>query len=115
LTYVDLHRRFSSIEPDQPFSAEAWQGLSRGYVGGLGWDELLERPRVVVLAEAAAGKSAEFRARADVLRQEKRDAFYVTVESLASYGLDGSLGREDAGLLASWHQGSAPADRKSVV
>ena len=109
MTYVDLHRRFSSIEPDQPFSAEAWQGLSRSYVGGLGWDELLERPRVVVLAEAAAGKSAEFRARVDVLRQEKRNAFYVTVESLASYGLDGSLGREDAALLASWHQGSAPA------
>lgn len=109
MTYFDIHRRFSSIEPDQPFSAEAWQGLSRGYVGGLGWDELLERPRVVVLAEAAAGKSAEFRARADVLREEKRHAFYVTVESLASYGLDGSLGREDAALLASWHQGSAPA------
>ncbi|MDR7155812.1 hypothetical protein J2W40_002648 [Sphingobium xenophagum] len=109
MPYVDLHRRFSSIEPDQPFSAEAWQGVGRGYAGGLGWDDLLERPRVVVLAEASAGKSAEFRARVDVLRQEKRNAFYVTVESLASYGLDGSLGREDADRLASWHQGSAPA------
>jgi hypothetical protein len=109
LTYIDLHRRFSSIEPDQPFSAEAWQGLSRGYYGGLGWDDLLERPRVVVLAEAAAGKSAEFRAQVDALRGDKQDAFYVTVESLANYGLDGSLGREDADLLAAWHRSSAPA------
>jgi hypothetical protein len=109
LTNIDLHRRFSSIEPDQPFSAEAWQGLSRGYFGGLGWDDLLERPRVVVLAEAAAGKSAEFRARVDALRGDKQDAFYATVESLANYGLDGSLGREDADLLAAWHRSSAPA------
>jgi hypothetical protein len=108
LTYVDLHRRFSSIEPDQPFSAEAWQGFGHSFFGGLGWDELLERPRVVVLAEAAAGKSAEFRARVDSLRSEQRHAFYVTVESLATYGLDGSLGRDDADRLAGWHQESAP-------
>src|SRR5687767_10034221 len=93
LTYIDLHRRFSSIEPDQPFSTETWEGLGRGYFGALGWHDLLERPRVIVLAEAAAGKSAEFRAQVDALRADKRDAFYVTVESLASYGLDRSLGR----------------------
>lgn len=109
LTYVDLHRRFSSIEPEQPFSAEAWQGFGRSFFGGLGWDDLLERPRVVVLAEAAAGKSAEFRAQAKALRGQDKSAFYLTVESLASYGLDGSLGRDDATLLANWHQGSAPA------
>lgn len=107
MTYVDLHRRFSSIEPDQSFSAEAWQGYGRGYFGGLGWDELLERPRVVVLAEAAAGKSAEFHGRVDALRQDGRYAFYVTVESLATYGLDGSLGRDDAAQLAQWHQSGA--------
>jgi hypothetical protein len=107
--FVDLHRRFSTIEPDQSFSVEVWEGFGRGYFGGLGWEELLERPRVVILAEAAAGKSAEFRAQTERLQAENANAFYVTVEALATHGLDGALGRDDASRLAAWHQGSATA------
>src|SRR3546814_18138489 len=101
---IDLHRRFARIEPERPFSAEAWQGAAGPFLGGLGWVELLERPRVVVLAEASAGKSAEFVARAETLRREGKFAFYVTVEALASHGLDRSLGRDEAEQFAEWQQ-----------
>ena len=107
MSYVDLHRRFSPIDADQAFSAEAWQGSGLAYFGGLGWNDLLERSRVIVLAEAASGKSAEFHGRVDELRRSGRHAFYVTIESLSTHGLDGSLGRDDAIELASWHQSGA--------
>ena len=109
MSYVNLNRRFSSIDADRPYSERDWASYALGLPRGLGWDELLERPRVVVLAEASAGKSEEFRATRQRLVEGGHFAFYLTIETLAVSGFDGSLGKQDAQHLAAWRSQSSPA------
>ena len=109
MSYVNLNRRFSSIDADRPYSERDWASYALGLPRGLGWDELLERPRVVVIAEASAGKSEEFRATRQRLVEGGHFAFYLTIETLAVSGFDGSLGMQDAQRLAAWRSQSSPA------
>ena len=50
---------------------------------GVPWAELLEMPRVVILAEAGAGKTEELRLRAKILQNEGKSAFFCRMESIA--------------------------------
>lgn len=107
MEFIDLGRRFSALDADKPFAAYEWADYGFGEHRGLGWDALLERPRVVVLAEASAGKTAEFRAAHARLQDADCFSFYVSVEALAANGLEGSLGREDAARLMAWRGAAA--------
>ncbi|RZB37205.1 MAG: hypothetical protein SRB2_01287, partial [Desulfobacteraceae bacterium Eth-SRB2] len=48
-----------------------------------GWDQLLGLYRVIILAEAGAGKTEEIRQIATKLRSEGKDAFFFRLESLS--------------------------------
>jgi hypothetical protein len=87
MAFVELQRCFVQIGKDQEPTLEVakiW-GLKIG--GWIEWPELLEHRRVVLLAEASSGKSAEFRHQADTVCAAGSPAFFVTVEELADYGL----------------------------
>lgn len=60
----------------QSFWSDDFYGCER-------WSELLSHKRTVVLAEAGAGKTAEFRHKAKELIAQNSLAFYVTVHDLA--------------------------------
>ena len=47
------------------------------------WADLLAMPRVVILAEAGAGKTEELRLRAKTLQNEGKNAFFCRMESIA--------------------------------
>ncbi|WP_343654394.1 hypothetical protein [Paraburkholderia caribensis] len=86
-----LHLRFSSPE------------------SGLTWQDLHQRRRVVILAEAGSGKSVELIHQAQELSAAGKFAFYATVQDVAHRGLNRALRRADQERLAAWKAGDQPA------
>ena len=91
--FLDLKRRFRDLrdaelaydefeDPGVLASLDEW-GLGPTF----GWDELLEHARVVLLAEAGAGKSREMDEQAKRLDKKGHYAFYAPLESLDSESL----------------------------
>ena len=83
--FVDLQRRFhefSDSELEDIESLLAWSGSEFG--PDIGWSELLQYARVILLAEAGSGKSDEMREQARHLTGEGRFAFFIPLESLGS-------------------------------
>lgn len=79
---IRLDRSFSEITSDntnitddisQPFSV---------FSGGTKWSDLEKEYRVVILADAGAGKTVEMRSRAELIQQSGRLAFFIRIEDL---------------------------------
>src|SRR6266849_2486501 len=93
---VALGRRFVEWENQEPTDPETLRafGLDEG---GVGWDELLLKRRVIILAEAGSGKSTEMAERARMTAASHHYAFHATVEDVGRDGLESALsisGRE---------------------
>nr|VFK43976.1 MAG: hypothetical protein BECKTC1821D_GA0114238_101934 [Candidatus Kentron sp. TC] len=97
--FVELHRRFAPIGKDEEPNLEA--GLPWGFGVGkwLDWSDLLRHRRVVLLAEAASGKTWEFRHRAEALAAEGKPAFFVRIEDLVDGDFESALDPKDAALI----------------
>lgn len=97
--HIDLNREFSaaSDNDDRPHL-----GLFGSERGNLVWSDLLEKPRVVVLAEAGSGKSQEFDHQRDMLADDGKFAFGASVSNVARLGLTGSLTPSDRAKLEAW-------------
>ena len=86
--FIELGRRFRNLraaefEPSEFEDTEILSSLGEfGLDSGVGWMELLEHPRVVILAEAGSGKTAEMKEQTRRVLEEGRIAFYVALESL---------------------------------
>ena len=81
--YIDLQRRFRDAADEDPVEPGYGALLSEYGVGeGIGWPELLESDRVVLLAEAGSGKTEEMRAQARRLVEDGKAAFFAPVEDL---------------------------------
>ena len=83
--HVDLQRRFRPATDDE---GRRFSGLfDRSVEQEPGWASLLDKHRVVVLAEAGSGKSAEFGHTCSTLRAAGAFAFAATVRDVATSGL----------------------------
>lgn len=102
-SYIDLDRKYRTLTQKDLEHAETLSAAdyfdSRD---ARSWRELVENPRVVLLAEAGAGKTEELRHMANVLRGEGRYAFFIEIESLGRKSLRDSLSAEDETLLDAW-------------
>ena len=81
--FVDLQRRFHELTDSELEDIEsllAWSGSEFG--PDIGWSELLQYPRVILLAEAGSGKTEEMREQVNRLTGEGRFAFFLPLESL---------------------------------
>jgi len=75
-------------------------------VGGwLGWPNLLDQHRVVILAEASSGKTAEFRHQASILFSEGKPAFFLRIEELADGEFEAALDPHVVTAFTSWLPG----------
>ncbi len=89
MTHIELKRKFWAVsdkedsDPDSLRFQHLWSKDSQP-----GWPELLEMPRVVVLAEAGTGKTEEFRETAHRLYAEGSAAFFCAIEELAEAGIE---------------------------
>ncbi|MGO1078147.1 hypothetical protein [Inquilinus sp. CA228] len=105
--FVELNRWFVPIGRDEEPNIDIGLTWGRKIGGWLNWQELRERRRVVLLAEALSGKSEEFRNQAEILAVAGEAAFYLRIEELADQGFDAALEPSTAGLFEDWRKGSA--------
>jgi len=102
VSIIALNRRFiewNDKELPDPEIRDAF-GLSEG---GLGWDELLQKRRVVILAEAGSGKTTEMQERARITAANGSFSFFVAVEDVGRDGLERALSARDHQALCTWH------------
>src|SRR5882672_3236911 len=108
LPVVTLNRRFIEWRQTEPPDPEFHRAMGLGD-GGLGWEELLSKRRVVILAEAGSGKSTELKERARLLEAGGRRAFHASLEDVGTDGLKGALSAKDCKRLAEWRESSDEA------
>ena len=73
------------------------------------WAEISERRRLVILAEAGAGKTEEMREQARWRIEAGQFAFFATVEDVAADGLEGALPIGDRRRLQDWRASNETA------
>ena len=108
MTFVQLDRHFVPWDDQEPSQVETRLLMGR-LNGELDWPQLLQKSRVVILAEAGAGKSDELRAKAASQKGAGEFAFYVTVQDVARDGLSGALDVDDHAALEVWKGADEPA------
>ena len=80
--------------------------------GHLGWSELLEHERVILVAEGGSGKSVEMCQQKSRLTEAGRNAFFVSLDDLNREPLGDSLSPEEASKFQAW---KADGTRHRVV
>lgn len=100
--YIDLDRRFVEIQDDKDLDPETVRWSSVFSYGSKSWDEILEHPRVVILAEAGVGKTEECKAQARVLTARGQFAVFCPVEDVAQEGFPECLSFEDDESYQAW-------------
>lgn len=100
-THIDLDRQFVPWIADRDQDPEVLP-----YLDALGsrftWRTLLERRRVVVLAEAGSGKSAELERQTEILTEEGRVVFGTTLKRVGQRGFQSALGKAEWQRLQDW-------------
>jgi KaiC/GvpD/RAD55 family RecA-like ATPase len=98
---IELNRRFVECNEERPSDPDLV--LRFGFTGAtLGWDDLLARRRVVLLAVTGSGKTTETIAQARRQANAGRPAFYLTVEDVGRAGLERALKAADRAPFAAW-------------
>ena len=101
--FIDLDRQFRDLtreELEDPQLVIAWESSERSpYIA---WAELLSHDRVILLAEAGSGKTAEMRHQVNRLVGEDRFAFFLPLESLDSESVADLLSPEEKGRFKKW-------------
>lgn len=83
--YVPISRTFRDLSNEDMADIEKASALARsGWGGGIGWDEVLRSPRVLLISEAGAGKTRECQAQKDRLLAVGEPAFFFDLATLAS-------------------------------
>lgn len=76
---------------------------------GISWDELLKSQRVLIVSEAGAGKTYECESRAQELFARGEPAFFLSLESIASAGVVGTLFGDAHTRFTDWMASSSQA------
>jgi hypothetical protein len=106
MDFITLDRFFVTLTKDQEPSLDIGRFWGPRVSGWLGWEELKRRRRVILLAEAASGKTEEFRHQCEVIKAAGSPAFFLRIEELADQGTETALDSESAKQLENWLAGS---------
>jgi hypothetical protein len=86
-----MERKFG-IKTGDATSEASFDSRGNVYLGKtIGWSELLESQRILLVAEAGAGKTHECEAQAEMLFQRGEPAFFLRLETAAANGIRSSL------------------------
>lgn len=101
-SFVELDRCFVPTSKDQEPSLDVGRIWGRKISGWLNWSDLYKYRRIVLLAEASSGKTAEFRNQVDRLSADGKFAFFTRIEELADQGIIATLEPPAAKLFQKW-------------
>ena len=109
--FVDLDRRFVDLTDVELEDTERLVYLSAYEYGpSVGWRDLLEHPRVILLADAGAGKTREMQEQVRRLVGQNYFAFFLPLEMLDTTPLREVLSGNEEERLEQWiTDGQAPA------
>ncbi|CCO60600.1 conserved hypothetical protein [Vibrio nigripulchritudo] len=79
--YIDLKRKLKEI-PIEQLNEEYDFSLGWGGYGSVGWEEIIDEYRTVVLSEAGTGKTEELKHLTKKLRSKNLPAFFIRLEDL---------------------------------
>lgn len=105
--FVDLGRRFQALSESDAEQLDVLE-VFPGYRDGLGWNEVLAKRRVVILAEAGSGKTRELFEQSRLLVNAGKASFFAALEDVGTLGLDGAL-QADKEALSAWKASDAEA------
>ncbi len=101
--YVPIARTFRDLSNEEIADIEKASALVKhGWGGGIGWDEVLCSPRVLLISEAGAGKTRECQAQKDRLLATGEPAFFFDLATLASVEPREILPPEDEARFDAW-------------
>ncbi|MCA8994589.1 MAG: hypothetical protein KDA88_21605 [Planctomycetaceae bacterium] len=106
--FINLNRQFVPITSDQSFEDSFEHRLSSGLGNRVSWDDLLQKRRVVILAEAGAGKTEEMLETCRRLRRNGQTSFFIRLEHLA-VGLEDSFDEGDVTEFNDWRDSEGDA------
>ena len=105
MNFIDLERRFHALTDAELEDLEALVSRSEHRFGSdIGWPDLLDYSRVILLAEAGAGKTVEMREQAKRLVEDGKFAFFVALESLDREPVGDCLSPEEEGRFEAWKE-----------
>jgi hypothetical protein len=105
LPHVELNRTFLRLGDREGHDPEALKVYAAFGLEGEDWAKLLERSRVVILAEAGTGKTHELLEAARRLRKQGKSAFFCRLEDLAVLPLAEALEEGNIAEFDSWSAG----------
>lgn len=82
LNYIEVDRQFSAVSKDKDDLQDIENYLKFNTGQSESWDLILSEYRCVVLAEAGAGKTIEFRERASLMKSKGEYAFFIRIEDI---------------------------------
>ena len=102
---IDLDRRFRDLSDKELEAPELLAYRNRSaYEAGATWAEIRACPRVVLLAEAGAGKTEEVQEQVRWLCEEGQTAFLLDVAALGSSAVRDILSPDDVKRLEAWRE-----------
>lgn len=108
--HIDLDRRFRPLTESELARTDPladWGDF--GTFGTQRWADLLDTPRIVLLAEAGSGKTWEMEAQVRSLRRDGKAAFFFTLEALARAMPSETLSADDERAFDAWiAEGASP-------
>lgn len=103
LPFIDLDRRFRDLtdaEREDPEVLALYNDHDAPW--SLGWEKLLDHPRVIILAEAGSGKTWEMREQVSRMVKVGRTAFFIPLESLQSDNPSNIFSPDEYRLYETW-------------
>src|SRR5215470_4600325 len=106
--YIFLDRRFVEFDPKVEGERDNYSfAIASLFSGAKSWQQILEQPCTVIVAEAGNGKTAELRYQTIALREDGKAAFFGNLGLLANAPLGQALEISTAGELSAWQKGTA--------
>jgi hypothetical protein len=104
-----MQRTFRETEFD-PNTTEKRPSARRAFPAtreDLSWESMLENPRILLIAEAGAGKTHECRRQAELMFERGDAAFFLRLETAAAHGVAGSLRKKQLERFLAWQASSS--------
>jgi hypothetical protein len=81
-SYIELNRLFNEIPTSLSDEKDLSDFYSLGTRNGDSWESLLNKDRIMILAEAGSGKTVEIREQAKKLSAEQKCSFFIKIEDI---------------------------------